>query len=761
MMRKSGLSRVTVALGVVVVILVIALAYTGFLLLQRPPPPPPAPGLVAVLTGKVLDAKTGKPLPGASISLNGYVVSAGPDGTYSITVPVGSYSLRVEYTGYEEFIQSIDLSEARTYTLDVSLSALPLPTPQFVEQNKLVYESGATFQWLDPHVTYYGYDYLVIWNTVENLVWFREGNVSDIIPWLAESYSQIDETTWEFKIRRGIKFQDGTVLNATAVWFSLTRLLILDGTAPTGVHGSQAAWMIQQFIDPEGELFTAMGGDPAYDEEWVRRVLDLNFVEVIDDYTVRIHLKVPTTQLLPVLAGGPLGSIISPTSVIKGDYEYHGWPYEEEQKPVDYIKYFIRMAGNGDTAFNLPVNGWKIGTGPYYIESVDPSTYKIVLKAYDDYWGGPDGINLPPEGKDRIETIEFVYQPSFTTRLLDLKQGTATVIDVSPADIFQVIDRDAWLQNGIIKSIVPGVSVWGPQPTLVTWWINLNTNVTNPDGSFREWQPFADWRIRLAFASALNVTHANIYLNNRFGIVAYNLIPPGTYPPGTYNPDIKPIYSFNLTRAEELLLDAWKNPMTSATHEMHFYNGTRIPPGVVDNTFGPDRPRVIEIYVQSGATTFIQLATQLADNLNAITRKHGMGLTFRVVIVPGGQQYTLASLHQIDAYFGGWGADYNHVLNWLQPMLYSRGTYPSWNLWNITRLDELYWEAVEADAAGDIDRLIEISNEMNRIANQLIIYIYLWHPTEYLVHSSWLNGFTVVTSWAMPFWSTAYYESPG
>jgi len=101
-------------------------------------------------------------------------------------------------------------------------------------------------------------------------VWFRNGNVSDIIPWLAESYRQINETTWEFKLRKGITFQDGTPLNATAVWFSLNRLLMIDGSAPTGVHGSQAAWMIEQFLDPNGELFAAMGANPTYDANWVK-----------------------------------------------------------------------------------------------------------------------------------------------------------------------------------------------------------------------------------------------------------------------------------------------------------------------------------------------------------------------------------------------------------------------------------------------------------------------------------------------------------
>ena len=632
-----------------------------------------------------------------------------------------------------------------------------LPTPSFVTENKLVYESGATYQWLDPHVSYYQYDYWILWHTVEMLVWYNKESTTDIIPWLAESWTEINSTCYEFKLRQGITFQDGTPFNATAVWFSFNRLFIIDGTDGSGNHGSQAAWILEQLVDPNGEIFAGMGADPAYDEAWVKKVLDLNFVEIVDEYTIRLHLKTPTTQLLPILAG-PWAAIISPTETIKKDYEYHGWDFDAEQKPINFTKYFVRMAGVGDTYFNLPENGWTFGTGPYYVESVNPTTYKIVLKAYDDYWGGPNGMNLPPEGKQRIETIEYIYQPSFTTRLLDLKQGKATGIQVATADLYQVVDKDKWLEEGVLESIVPGVVVYGPYSEFTTWWLNFCTNVTNPDGTFRKWQPFADWRLRMAVACAVNLTYANIYINNRLGIVANTIIPPGTAPEGVYNPDVKPVYTFNLTKAEELIRDAYEHPLTSATHEMHFLNGSVIPPGMVDNTFSPDNPKVIEFYVQSGATTFQQLLTTIAENLNSFSRS--LGLTFRVVIVPGGQQYTLASMHQIDAYVGGWIADYNHVLNWLAPMYVSSGTYPSWNGWNITRLDELYDEAIKADQEGDITRLVEVSNEMNRIANELVMYMLWWHPQTYFVRSEWLQGWWVNINYGVDLWSTMYYEKP-
>jgi len=633
--------------------------------------------------------------------------------------------------------------------------------PAFVTDNKLIYEAGATFQWMDPHVSYYQYDYWTLWQSVEMLLWYEKDNATKIIPWLAESYTvSTDQKSYDFTLRQGITFQDDTPFNADAVWFSLNRLLIIDGTSgdPVApVPGSQAAWMLQQLLDTS--LSTGMSGVvQPHDPAWVQAVLAQDFVEILDTYEIRLNLLTPTTQFLPIMAG-PWAGIVSPTETITKDYEYHGWDFAAEQTPLNYTKYFEHMAGIGDTYFNVPDDGWTFGTGPYYVESVSPTTYKIVLKAYDDYWGGPNDIMLPPAGKDRIETIEYVYQPSFTTRLLDLKAGTVTAIQVPEVDIFSVVDRDSWIDDGELVSIVPDVTVHGVFPTFNTWWLDFNTNITNPDGSFREWQPFADYRLRLAAASSVNMTFANIYINYRLSLLASNIVPPGTAPTGSYIPDVEPTFSFDLDLANQSIIDAYNNPLNSENYTMYYYNGTEIPGGVVDNSFSTTNPKTIQLYVQTGAETFIKVLTTMADNLNMLSRRQ-YGLTWEVVLVPGGQQYTLASRHQIDSYMGGWIADYNHVLNWMQPMYLSSGTYMSWNLWNITALDDLYWQAVAADEAGNVTELLRLNREMNTLANEILIYMVWWHDTEYFTRSSWLQGWWINTNHGVDLWSSMYYEQP-
>ncbi len=251
----------------------------------------------------------------------------------------------------------------------------------------------------------------------------------------------------------------------------------------------------------------------------------------------------------------------------------------------------------------------------------------------------------------------------------------------------------------------------------------------------------------------------NINVNNRFGIVSSNIVPPGTFPPGSYNTAVAPAFSFNLTYAEELLLQANATPLDSFT----FYgNGTAVPDGIIDNSFGPSYAlgKTVEFYVQAGADQFEAVLTQMADALNSIANTNGLGIRFNVVIVPGGQQYTLASAHRIDSYMGGWIADYNHVLNWLAPMYLSSGTYFSWNLWNLTALDSRYADALLADQAGDLDELLRLNDEMNTIANDALTYMVWWHPTLQFARSTWLQGWSVNVNYGVDLWSTMYYERP-
>ena len=88
-------------------------------------------------------------------------------------------------------------------------------------------------QSLDPHAVFDTEMQFVLYNVYDGLYRY-EGNPPKLEPWLAESYTVApDGLTWDFKLRHGVKFHDGSELTAADVVYSFQRLLAL-GKAPSG-----------------------------------------------------------------------------------------------------------------------------------------------------------------------------------------------------------------------------------------------------------------------------------------------------------------------------------------------------------------------------------------------------------------------------------------------------------------------------------------------------------------------------------------------
>jgi peptide/nickel transport system substrate-binding protein len=112
----------------------------------------------------------------------------------------------------------------------------------------------------------------------ENLLY--QDDKGEFHPQLAESWTLAEDgKSLIFKLRPGVKFQDGTDFNAEAVKFNLDRVI-----------DPKVAARARQYIG------------------------DLESTEVIDPLTVKINLKQPSGPFLTALATEP-GSMVSPTAV--------------------------------------------------------------------------------------------------------------------------------------------------------------------------------------------------------------------------------------------------------------------------------------------------------------------------------------------------------------------------------------------------------------------------------------------------------------
>ena len=161
---------------------------------------------------------------------------------------------------------------------------------------------------------------------VETLVTFPDES-TQVVPGLAESWTiSKDGLQYTFKLRSGIKFHDGTPLNAEAVKFSIERQ----------INPNHPASKLGKY--PFANYFFG----------------NVKAVEVLSDERVAFLLSEPRASFLAVLTA-PAASIVSPTAVMKWGPDYPSHP---------------------------------VGTGPFRFASWDRGQ-RVVLEKNPSYWKYP------------------------------------------------------------------------------------------------------------------------------------------------------------------------------------------------------------------------------------------------------------------------------------------------------------------------------------------------------------------------------------
>jgi peptide/nickel transport system substrate-binding protein len=87
---------------------------------------------------------------------------------------------------------------------------------------------------IDPHFTATGTHAEALKHVFDTLVWSGDG--LELEPRLAESWKPINPTTWEFKLRRNVKFHDGSPFTAEDVVASIKRIPVVAGPNPTTIY---------------------------------------------------------------------------------------------------------------------------------------------------------------------------------------------------------------------------------------------------------------------------------------------------------------------------------------------------------------------------------------------------------------------------------------------------------------------------------------------------------------------------------------------
>jgi peptide/nickel transport system substrate-binding protein len=232
---------------------------------------------------------------------------------------------------------------------------------------------------IDPAVSYDYAGPAMMHALYESLVRMRGSSTTAIEGALATSWDiNPQETVYTFHLRHGVLFHDGTPFNAAAVKFSIARNLAI-GAAPAYVFG--------QFVSAAD-------------------------VQIVDNYTVRLHLHAPAPRLLYAFASLYGSYMVSPTAIKKHATKADPWA----QKWI--------AAGND------------AGSGPYMLTQYNANS-DAILTRFPQYWRGWSGHH--------VSRVIFDFVNEEPTRRELLEKGDADIGNVFTPQDMQAMESNPQL----------------------------------------------------------------------------------------------------------------------------------------------------------------------------------------------------------------------------------------------------------------------------------------------------------------------------
>lgn len=563
---------------------------------------------------------------------------------------------------------------------------------------------------LDPHFAYDTSSNEILFNIYDGLIAYDGESIEDFVPMLSTNVPSVadgtiinDGKTYVFRIRDGVKFQNGAPLTPEDVEYTFKRGMVF--SSPSG----PAYMFISKFLGVNDATTLAEEKiGVAWDEmmdangnakpEYREALIDF-YYEVIDPTIevkgneVHMHLQKPSASFLYIMchAGGW-------ASIMNKDWmaEQGAWDGEAD----GWWKYYNPQKEDS------PIFEIAMGTGPYKLVDWDKAQERFELERFDDYWRGP----APTKTVIRQGIDEWA-----TSRTM-LERGEADLLAERALYYDQVAGRE---DEGIrVISELPELSVIALN---LTWSISENSRYIYSGRLDGEGIPpdfFLDRNVRLGFQYAVDYESIIDDVLLGHGMRLATALPDPLL--GFTDDLVMP--QFDLQQAENYFRRAYRGRLWDT--------GFKI--AVLYNVGNDIRQTVAEM---------------VRDNLAAINPR------FQVEVI-GLQWPAYLDAHinkELPAYALGWLADYPDPTNFIDVYYASYGYYgnamgenyelfanrPRPGLGGMTIDDFL----TQASAELDPERRAEMYQQFQRDIDGEGIVIPLYQPSGMRFMRTWIDGF--------------------
>ena len=328
--------------------------------------------------------------------------------------------------------------ELMSYGGSAALAAaagLGMALPAQAAASRFVFANESDYDTMDPHAAFDVGRVAVRLNIYDGLMRWQK-NPAVLEPWVAESYAiSPDGLNYTFKLRKGVKFHDGTEVKAQDVVYSLDRILAV---------GKGAA-----------SLFKTM--------------VDAGAAKAVDDYTVEFTLKKPSAIFLSIV---PEVHIVNTALVKKneagGDWG-QAWLSKNSAGSGAYkLAQFDPALGFVAERFADHFKGW----GPKWLDEIEfrgvKDTNTRVLGLLRNDFQGIGGY-LQTDQLDRIKKNGNAQVLEAESMRVMMAQFNMTRAPINDVHVRRAINY-AFDYDGFNKDILGGLVERNPTPLPNTIW---------------------------------------------------------------------------------------------------------------------------------------------------------------------------------------------------------------------------------------------------------------------------------------------------